>query len=346
MLFRKSCRSFAAAGLILLGFQAHQSVQAQAPTQPPLIQIGGSSTVFPILEEAIRAYRARGGRARVTLSESGTTDGFRQFCQRNLAITNASRPINSQELRRCAANGVSFIELPIAFDAITVVVNRGNDRARSISTVELRRLWERAAEGRVDRWRQVNGSWPDQPIRLCAPGPDSGTFEYFNKAINGRANNGRRDVSSSEDDRLLVDCVARNRQAMGYFGIAYYQANTSSLRALAIDAGAGPITPSVVTVQNGSYRPLSRPVFLYVNDKALRERDDLRQFLTSTVSQGITLVEKVGMIPLPASTYRLVESKLYRHILGTSFGGDLPVGLSIGEALRRSFEQTRRAGYR
>jgi phosphate transport system substrate-binding protein len=316
--------------------------------QPELVRIGGSSTVFPILQQAISSFKAGGAnpQVRIELQESGTTDGLRQFCNGQIPIANASRPISSRELAACARKGVTFIELPIAFDAITVVVNPKNTWARSISTAELSRLWNRQAQGRVNRWRQVNAAWPERPIRLCGPGEDSGTFDYFNKAINGSATNSRRDYTASEDDNVLVKCVANDANALGYFGFSYYQANSTRLRALAIGGPRGTVAPSVVNVQKELYVPLSRPLFMYVNDRALLDQAEVRRFLTYTLQRGLRFTEQAGSIPLPASTYRVVESKLYRHLLGTAFGGDLPVGLSIGEALRRSFDRTRRPEFR
>lgn len=313
------------------------------------IQISGSSTVFPIIERAVEAYRGteQGKGVQVELSEVGTSGGLRQFCAGEIPIANASRPISSKELQACEANGVTFIELPLAFDALTVVVNQGNSWATAISTAELARTWNKEAQGKITRWNQINGSWPDQPLKLCAPGSDSGTFDYFNEAINGDKSNARTDVQSSEDDNVLVDCVAGDANAMGYFGFAYYQANSERLKALAI---AGPdgvaVLPSVKSAQLGTYKPLSRPLFVYVNDQQMRANDAIRSFVGFAVGNGLTFVEKAGYIPLPADTYRIVESKLYRHILGTSFGGDLPVGLGIGEALRRSFDDTRKPEFR
>lgn len=314
------------------------------------IRITGSSTVFPLAQEAIRAYETSQDARRVTfqLQEVGTTAGLRSFCQGEVQIANASRPISSEELQRCRANGVMFIELPIAFDALTVVVNRKNAWATQITTRELNRLWGRAAQGRINRWNQVNLDWPEQPIRLCGPGDQSGTFDYFNKAINGSPTNSRSDYQSSEDDHVILRCVRDDAGALGYFGFAYYKTNTRDLKALAIVNGTTgvAVAPSVSAVQANSYVPLSRPLFLYVNDKELRQNDALRDFTLYTVGNGLSLVEKAGYIPLPSSTYQLVESKLYNHVLGTSFGGDLPVGLSIGEALRRSFAENRRPGFR
>ena len=313
------------------------------------IKISGSSTVFPIIERAVEAYRKteRGEGVELQLSEVGTSGGLRQFCAGEIPIANASRPISSKELKACAEKGITFIELPLAFDALTVAVNSGNTWASEISTAELARTWSKEAQGKVKTWKQVNAAWPDRRLRLCAPGSDSGTFDYFNEAINGDKTNARTDVESSEDDNVLVACAAGDANAMAYFGFAYYQANEEKLKALAIaNAGGAAVLPSVKAVQDGSYQPLSRPLFVYVNDKQMRENEEIRSFVEFTLDNGLRLVEKAGYIPLPPATYRLVESKLYRHILGTSFGGDLPVGLTIGEALRRSFDETRKPEYR
>jgi phosphate transport system substrate-binding protein len=305
--------------------------------------------VFPVIEKAVEAYRRtkQGKGATVKLSEVGTSAGLRQFCAGEIPIANASRPISSRELKACAESGISFIELPLAFDALTVVVNPGNNWATQISTEELARTWSKEANGKVKAWKQINSTWPELPLRLCAPGRDSGTFDYFNEAINGDKTNARTDVESSEDDTVLVNCAANNPNAMAYFGFAYYQANARKLKALAIaNANGAAVLPSVESVQDGSYRPLSRPLFVYVNDKQMRANDEIRRFVGFTLNNGLRFVEEAGSIPLPPATYRLVESKLYRHILGTSFGGDLPVGLTIGEALRRSFDDTRKPQYR
>ena len=320
---------------------------AQAATPAPL-RIGGSSTVFPVMQAAIQAYQKAGAnrQVRFELKETGTSAGFRQFCSGELYLANASRPISAKELKACAAKGVRFLELPIGFDAITVVVNPKNTWASRITTRELSRLWSQAAAGKVTRWSQVNLDWPDRPIRLCGPGKDSGTYDYFNKAINGNDKNSRADVFTSENDNDLVTCVAGNPDALGYFGYAYFQANSKRLKALSVVGGKGPVYPSPQSVQKETYVPLSRPLFIYVNDQALRSQPELRKFVAYTMQNGLKLVNEAGYIPMPSSTYRLVESKLYRHVLGTAFGGDLLVGLTTGQALQRSLESIKKPQFR
>jgi phosphate transport system substrate-binding protein len=321
-------------------------VGAGAASDP--IRIGGSSTVFPVMQAAIAAYQKGGAhrQVRFELKETGTSAGFRQFCSGQLPLANASRPINAKELKSCAAKGVTFLELPIGFDAITVVVNPGNSWASSITTQELARLWKQGAAGSVKTWSQVNLDWPNRPIRLCGPGKDSGTYDYFNKAINGDEDNSRTDYFASEKDNDLVACVAKNPEALGYFGFAYYQANAKRLKPLSVVGQRGAALPSVASVQKELYVPLSRPLFVYVNDRALRQRPELQKFVTYVVQNGLRLVKQAGYIPMPSSTYMLVESKLYRHVTGTAFGGDLPVGLTTGQALQRSLESIKKPAFR
>lgn len=323
-----------------------ESVEQASEKQPSTIRLGGSSTVFPIMVEAIKAYRAAGNNSKIVIKESGTSEGFKRFCAGQLEIANASRPINSKELKACASNRINFIELPIAFDALSIVINPANTWAKQISTKELALLWGRQAEGKIARWNDVNQDWPDRPIKLCGPGKDSGTYDYFNKAINGNADNSRQDYTSSEDDNVIVKCVAKNPNALGYFGFSYYEANKNKLRTLAVAAFAAPVKPSVINVQEGRYQPLSRPLFIYINDKAYVSNPELRKLTALTLRNGLSLAKKAGSIPLPASTYLLVESKLYKRITGSAFSGDLPVGLTIGEALRKSFDAGKQPQYR
>lgn len=321
-----------------------------AGSQPrrEVININGSSTVLPFTQAAIRSFstRATAQRVQFRARATGTSAGIREFCAGGSSIAAASRPMNQAELQACETRGVRFLELPVAYDAITVVVPRSNSWAQQISTAELQRLWNRNAEARVMRWNQVNSRWPNKPISLCGPGPDSGTFDTFNKAINGSENNSRRDFTASEDDAVLVRCVARDPLALGYFGYDYYQANHKSLRALAIQGTRGAVPPNEQSVQQSRYLPLSRPLFLYVSELALRNQPVIRSFIDATLQSGGRIARQSGVIPLEDSTYRLVVTKLYRQVLGSAFAGTLPIGLTVGQVLDRSFDALKKPQYR
>lgn len=347
MLAAMALRDGVVTGLLtlLVGAAPGGWAQANRPVALQAITISGSSTVYPFSQAAIKAFGRRGGLPLRAVA-TGTTAGMREFCSGASSIAAASRPISQGELQACAARGVRFLELPVAFDAITVVVPAGNGWAREISTTQLRQLWNRDAQGRVTRWRQLNPRWPDEAIRLCGPGRDSGTYDTFNKVINGSEDNSRQDYTASEDDNVLVRCVANNPLALGYFGFDYYQENRSSLRALAVTGQRGTVLPSVEAVQQSRYLPLSRPLFLYVNDAALNRTPALRKFVTHTLQNGGRIAREAGVIPLPASTYRLVESKLYRQVLGSAFAGRLPVGLTVGQTLERSFDALKKPEFR
>lgn len=339
------CHCLLAAALFVPARPADSREQGQASGDA--ISISGSSTLYPFSRAAIQAYAAANRQPLPLQAEAiGTSAGLRRFCKGSSSMAAASRPINAAELRACAAQGIQFLELPVAYDAITVVVNGANSWAREISTNELRRLWNRNAEGKIVRWQQVKPSWPNKPISLCAPGRDSGTYDTFNKAINGQIDNARQDVTTSEDDDVLVRCVAKNPLAMGYFGYDYYQANRSSLRALAVHGLRGSVSPSEASVQRSRYLPLSRPLFLYVNAEALRQRPQIRQFISFTLERGSHIARQARVIPLQDSTYRLVLSKLYRQVLGSAFAGDLPIGLTVGQTLERSFDALKKPQYR
>jgi phosphate transport system substrate-binding protein len=212
--------------------------------------------------------------------------------------------------------------------------------------IELKRLWSRDAQGRVERWNQVNLDWPAKPIKLYGPGKDSGTYEYFNKAINGDADNSRADYSSSEDDNVIVKNISSDPNGLAYFGFANYKANQAKLRALAIEGAKGSVLPSIKNVQNETYQPLSRPIFIYINGNQIKNNPSLRAFIGFYLRNAAGFVAKEGYIPLSNSQYRIVENKLFRDVRGSSFAGELPVGAGIGELLNRSIDSIKRPEFR
>jgi len=300
------------------------------------VKVDGSSTVFPITEAVAEDFqRSKKGKVRVTVGISGTGGGFKKFCRGETDVSDASRPILAREMEDCRKAGVQYIELPVAFDALTVVVNPKNEWLKSITVAELKKMWEPAAQGKVMRWQQVNPAWPDQPVKLFGAGADSGTFDYFTEAINGRSKASRGDFTAAEDDNILVQGVARDANGLGYFGFAYYFENKDKLKALpVINPKTGkPVLPSLETVVDGSYQPLARPIFIYVNVKSLG-RPEVREFVQYYMKHAEALIREVRYIPLPAKVYAVNLEMLEKKVLGTKFGGENQVGLTIDELLK------------
>jgi phosphate transport system substrate-binding protein len=304
--------------------------------QAQLIRIDGSSTVFPITEAMAEDFQhSMKGKVRVTVGISGTGGGFKKFCRGETDISDASRPILKAEMETCRAAGIQYYELPVAYDALTVVINPKNDWARTMTPADLKKMWEPAAQGKVKTWKQVNSAWPDQPLKLFGPGADSGTFDYFTEATVGKAKSSRGDYTASEDDNVLVQGVSRDVNALGYFGYSYYNENQDKLKAVAIaqEAGKPGVVPSAQTVENGTYQPLSRPIFIYVNAKAL-ERPEVKQFVEFYMKNADRLVREVKYVPLPAKAYAYNIEHLDKKQLGTKFGGENKVGLTIEELMK------------
>jgi phosphate transport system substrate-binding protein len=289
-----------------------------------VVQIDGSSTVYPVTEAVAEEFR-RATRARVTVGISGTGGGFQKFCRDEIDIADASRPIAAAELEACKTAGVDFIELPVAYDGLAIVVHPKNTWAASMTVAELRKLWEPAAQGQVRRWNQVRAGWPDQEVHLFGAGVDSGTFDYFTEVIIGKAKASRGDYTSSEDDNVIVQGVSGDEHALGYFGYAYYEENRDKLKLVAVDDGdesngAGAILPSPETVGNGTYRPLSRPIFIYPKVKSL-ERPEVKSFVDFYLKEGVPLVRDVGYIPLAEKEYELVRTRFASKKTGTMYQG-------------------------
>ncbi|WP_292968125.1 PstS family phosphate ABC transporter substrate-binding protein [Nitrosomonas sp.] len=305
----------------------------------PLIKIDGSSTVFPITEAVAEDFQiAKKGAIMVTAGISGTGGGFKKFCRNEVDIVNASRPILSSEMEQCRKNGIQFIELPIAFDALTVAVNPGNNWIQSMTIAELKKIWEPAAQEKIVSWNQINPAWPDAKIKLFGAGADSGTFDYFTEAVVGKVKSSRGDFTASEDDNVLVQGVASDLYALGFFGYAYYIENNKKLKAVAIDNGNGGILPSMLTVQNGSYQPLSRPLFIYVNIKSA-DKPEIGEFVTFYMQHAQQLVEEVRYFPLKKEFYDFNIKHFRSKNPGTAFGGEAGMGLSIEELYKRERTQ-------
>jgi phosphate transport system substrate-binding protein len=299
--------------------------------QPFTIQIDGSSTVFPISEAVAEAFQQQTqGRVRVAVGESGSSAGLRRFCRGEIHIADSSRPIRGTEMDACRAAGIGFVEIPVAFDGLTVVVHPSNPM-NSITVAQLRQIW--APGSGVNNFSAVGG--PNLQMQLFGPGSASGTFEYFTEAVNGTARSSRTDYTPSEDDNVLVQGVANNPGGMAYFGLAYYEENRSRLKALAIDGGNGrAVLPSRQTVENGTYQPLSRPIFIYVNAAALR-RPQVQQFVQYYINNAARISGEVGYIPLPAAAYTQYLQRAQGRRQGTAFGGRAVIGASIEEVLAR-----------
>ncbi|MBI4296345.1 MAG: PstS family phosphate ABC transporter substrate-binding protein [Chloroflexi bacterium] len=271
-----------------------------ASTLSGTIEIDGSSTVYPITEAVAEEFGKLHPQMRVNVGISGTGGGFKRFTVGETQISDASRPIKNSEKERAAKSNIQWLELPVAFDGLSVMVNPQNSWATSMTTAELKKLWEPGST--VKRWNQIRPEWPDRPINLYGPGTDSGTFDYFTEAIVGKEDASRPDYTASEDDNVLVQGIAGDPNALGYFGYAYYVENKDKLKLVAIDGGRGPVLPSEETIRKGTYTPLSRLIFIYINRAALA-RPEVKEFVRFYMTEGPALVAEVGYIPLPAQTY-------------------------------------------
>ena len=300
-----------------------------------LVKIDGSSTVFPITEAMAEDFqKSTKGKVKVTVGISGTGGGFKKFCRGETDISDASRPILKKEMDDCKAAGVQYIELPVAYDALTVVIHPDNKWAQTLTIADLKKMWEPEAQNKVKTWKQVNPAWPDQPLKLFGPGADSGTFDYFTEAVTGKAKSSRGDFTASEDDNVLVQGVSRDVNALGYFGFAYYVENKDKLRAVRIvDKTGQGVEPSFETVINGTYQPLARPIFIYINSKSL-ERPEVKQFVEFYMKSAETLVREVKYVPLPAKAYAYNIDHANKKVLGTKFGGENKVGLTIEQLMQ------------
>ena len=304
----------------------------------PIVKIDGSSTVYPITEAVAEEFqKMKKNAVKVTVGISGTGGGFKKFCRGETDISNASRPILEKEMVDCRAAGIKYIELPVAFDALTVVTHPGNKFLTQITVDELKKIWEPAAQGKVMKWNQVNPAWPDAPIKLFGAGSDSGTFDYFTEAIVGKAKSSRGDYTASEDDNVLVQGVTRDVNSIGYFGYAYYAENEKNLTAIPIveKAGKPPVLPSLKTVIDGTYQPLARPIFVYVSLKSL-DKPEIKEFMEFYLKNAAKYTKEVKYVPLADADYKHAMDNLAKKKTGTAFGGHAEVGVKVADLLARN----------
>ncbi len=302
-----------------------------------LVKVDGSSTVYPITEAVAEEFqKAKKGAVKVTVGISGSGGGFKKFCRGETDISDASRPILEKEMKACAEAGIKYVELPVAFDALTVVINPKNTWVKELKVEELKKMWEPGAQGKIMTWNQVNPAWPNAPLKLFGPGADSGTFDYFTDAINGKEKASRGDFTASEDDNVLVQGVSRDVNALGYFGMAYYAENKDKLKAAAIvnKGSSKAVLPSLETVMAGTYQPLARPIFIYVSEKAM-QRAEVREFVEFYLKNAPKLVKEVGYVPLSQAHYSQALKNFTSKKLGTGFGGTPEVGVKVEDLLAR-----------
>ncbi|NOT64755.1 MAG: PstS family phosphate ABC transporter substrate-binding protein [Methylotenera sp.] len=322
-------KSMTIAALVAATFSSTHALAADK-----IIKIDGSSTVYPITEAMAEEFQ-KIQKVKVTVGESGTGGGFKKFCRGETDISDASRPISQKEMDACKEAGIQYIELPIAFDALTVVVNSKNDWVKSLSVDDLKKMWQ--PKSGVKNWKQVNAAYPDKALALYGPGTASGTFDYFTEAVNGKAKASRTDYTPSEDDNVLVQGVSGNVGGLAYFGMAYYEENKDKLRAIPISAKVGgpAILPSAETVRDGSYQPLARPIFIYVNATAAAFKPEVKAFVNFYLENAPKLVAEVKYVPLPTEDYDAVKAHFKALKPGTGFGGKNEVGIKVKDLINR-----------
>lgn len=306
--------------LVSCGSPKQDTPKAEGNELTGEVKIDGSSTVYPISEAVAEEFRTVQPKVKVTVGLSGTGGGFKKFSRGETDINDASRTIKEEESKACESNNIHFIELEIAFDGLSVVVNPQNDWVKDITVAELKMMWEPAAQGKITKWNQIRSSWPNEEFHLYGAGTESGTYDYFTEAIVGKSHESRGDYTASEDDNVLVQGVSTDKNALGFFGFAYYEANMDKLKLVPVDDqnesnGTGAILPSVETVKNKTYAPLSRPLFIYVNSEAVK-RPEVTEFVKFYLGNTKDLTREVGFIPLSDEEYA-AQTKKFEDFLQT-----------------------------
>ncbi len=314
---------------------------SSAHAAPALIKIDGSSTVFPVTEAVSEEFqKEKKGAVQITVGISGTGGGFKKFCRGETDVQNASRPILEKEMEECRKSNVKYFELPVGFDAIAVVVNPKNDWLKSITVEELKAMWQPEAQGKIKTWKQVNPAWPDQELKLYGAGADSGTFDYFTEAVTGKSKASRGDYTASEDDNTLVLGVSNDKGALGFLPLSYYESNKAKLKLIPVVGGEkapkknAAVSPTKKTVIDGSYYPLSRPIFIYVSEASYK-KPEVKEYAEFYLKNATALVSQVNYIPLPEKAYKTGADHLKKNKLGTAFGGHPEVGMTIEQILKK-----------
>lgn len=267
------------------------------------IKVDGSSTVFPVTEAVAEEFRTAQPKVKVTIGVSGTGGGFKKFSRGETNISNASRPIKDKEKKACAENNINYLELEVAYDGLAVLVNPANDWVDNFTVEELKKIWEPAAQEKIMKWNQIRPEWPNEEIHLFGPGVASGTYDYFTEAIVGKSGSSRGDFTASEDDHVLVQGIAGDKYSLGFFGLAYYSENKDKLTLIGVNNGEEVVKPTLETVSNGTYRPLSRPLFIYVNSTSVKSPEVI-EFVNFYLENAGELSKDVGYIPLPSENYK------------------------------------------
>lgn len=300
------------------------------------VTVDGSSTVFPIAEAMAEEFQKANSNVRVTVGSSGTGGGFKKFCAGETDISNASRPIKPSEVELCQKGNVEYIELPVSFDGLSVVVNPQNNFAQCLKVDELKKMWEPAAQGKVTNWSQIRSGFPNQRLGLFGAGTDSGTYDYFTQAVVGEEGKSRGDYTASEDDNTLVQGVSSDQNGIGFFGYAYYENNKDKLKLVAIDGGKGCVQPSPQTISDGTYQPLSRPEFIYVK-KSAAQRPEVKAFVDFFIApENKQLISEVGYVPLPDDLIGEVQQRFQAGKVGSIFEGEgSQVNVTLADLLKQ-----------
>ena len=331
-MIKSNLQRFVSGGLLFLSVTIFGSMSVSAEQLRGTVSLDGSSTVFPISEAVAEEFLAVQPRVRVTVGVSGTGGGFKKFLAGEIDINDASRPMKMKEVDKANEMGIGYIESPVAYDGLSVVVNKKNTWVDHLTVAELSKIWQPGST--VTNWSDVRVGWPEMKIRLYGPGTDSGTFDYFTETINGKSGASRPDYTANEDDNALVQGISGDEGSLGYFGYAYYAANQDKLKLVPIDGGKGPIAPTQTTINNGTYAPLSRPIFIYVRPDAL-DRKEVRAFVDFYIDSAAMLASEVGYIPLPDAVYAGAKKRIEVRELGTAYHKDAtPVSANLLDAIK------------